>query len=165
MALLNDGKYGHSVIGGILEMSLVRGPLSPDPFADEGEHHFSYALFPHEGTWVSGKVVQAAQAFNASMVVTTGATSATGGGCVSVSGVELGFGALKEAHDRDGFVFRVYEPHGNRGESTLNFDRPVKQAACINLPEDDIEGFVSSGGREVSIHVRPFELVSLLLEF
>jgi alpha-mannosidase len=165
VALLNDGKYGHSVVGGVIGMSLVRRPLSPDPFADEDEHHFSYALFPHEGTWVSGKVVQAAQAFNATMVVTTRATSATGGGFVSVSGVELGFGALKKAHDRDGLVLRVYEPHGARGLSTLSFQRPVKNPTRVNLLEEDIEGFVNFEGNEVTISPRPFELVSLLLEF
>jgi alpha-mannosidase len=33
VALLNNGKYGHSVLGNTLGISLVRGPLHPDPFA------------------------------------------------------------------------------------------------------------------------------------
>jgi alpha-mannosidase len=165
VALLNDGKYGHSVVGGTIGVSLVRGPLHPDPFADEGEHHFGYALFPHVGNWVEGKVVQAAQAFNAPMVAASGSVPATSDGFVTISGVELGFGALKQAHDRAGIVLRVYEPHGSRGMSMLTFDRPVANATLVNLLEEDVEGYVTVDGNKVTISLRPFELVSLLLEF
>jgi alpha-mannosidase len=99
------------------------------------------------------------------MVVTTGATPGDGNGFVSVSGLEPGFGALKMAHDRDGVVLRIYEPHGSRGTTTLAFDRPVKSATRVNLLEEDITGDVTVDSNAVSIGVRPFELVSLLLEF
>ena len=36
VALLNDAKYGHSAHGNVLTLSLLRGPLYPDPGADEG---------------------------------------------------------------------------------------------------------------------------------
>lgn len=165
VALLNDGKYGYSVVGGTIGVSLVRGPLHPDPFADEGEHHFSLALYPHAGNWVEGKVVQAAQTFNAPMVVTSGSGAAAPEGFVRMSGLEVGFGALKQALDRQGVVLRVYEPHGSRGTSALTFDRPVKDAGRVNLLEEDIEGDVTVDGNDVSIALRPFEIVSLLLEF
>ncbi len=163
VALLNDGKYGYSVRGSTLGVSLVRGPLHPDPFADEGEHHFSLALYPHAGNWAEGQVVQAAQAFNAPMVVTSG-SSQTPDGFVRTSDLEVGLGAFKRAHDRDGVVLRLYEPHGSRGAATLTFDRPVKRARRVNLLEEDIEGDVTVDGNAVSITLRPFELVSLLLE-
>jgi len=164
VALLNNGKYGHSVLGGTLGLSLVRGPLHPDPFADEGEHHFAYALYPHTGTWVEGGVVAAAQAFNAPLVATTGRADAANTGFVTVSGLELGFGALKQASDRDGLVLRVYEPHGNRGQSTLTFDRDVRAARYVSLLEEDVDGDLHHDGNAVTIDLRPFEVVSLLLE-
>ena len=40
VALLNDGKYGHSVRDNVLGLSLVRSPVYPDPLADEGEQSF-----------------------------------------------------------------------------------------------------------------------------
>ena len=36
VALLNDAKYGYSAHGNLLTLSLLRGPLYPDPGADEG---------------------------------------------------------------------------------------------------------------------------------
>ncbi len=166
VALLNNGKYGHSVLGGTIGLSLVRGPLYPDPFADEGEHHFAYAIYPHVGDWVSGGVVRAAQEFNAPLVATTGSVDSTTSPLVEVSGLELGFSALKKAHDREGLVLRLYEPHGSSGKSTLTFSRPLKAATRVTiLEEDHAESTVETTGDTVTLNLRPFELVSLLLEF
>lgn len=164
VALLNDGKYGYNVVAGTIGVSLVRGPLHPDPFADEGAHHFSLALLPHSGNWVEGKVVQAAQAFNAPMVVTRG-TPATSDPFVRLDGLELGLSALKRAHDGDGLILRLYEPHGSRGKTMLTFDRPVSSARRVNILEEDTEDEATVDGNAVSIDLRPFELVSLRLVF
>ena len=50
-ALLTDSKYGYSLRGNVIGLSLLRSPIYPDPFADEGEHEFIYALYPHSGDW------------------------------------------------------------------------------------------------------------------
>ncbi|KAH9368692.1 hypothetical protein HPB48_004711 [Haemaphysalis longicornis] len=49
LSLLNTSKYGHAVHGNVLRLSLLRAPKSPDPDADMGHHHFTYALMPHQG--------------------------------------------------------------------------------------------------------------------
>jgi alpha-mannosidase len=166
VALLNNGKYGHSVLGGTIGLSLVRGPLYPDPFADEGEHHFAYAIYPHNGDWVTGGVVRAAQEFNAPLIATTGSTESVTTSLVEVTGLELGFSALKKAHDRDGLVLRLYEPHGSSGKSTLTFNRPLKSATRVTLMEENhTESTATVSDNTVTLNLRPFELVSLLLEF
>src|SRR5215210_7480959 len=58
VALLNDGKYGHSAKGNVVGISLLRSPLYPDPFADEGEHRFTYSLFTHQGDWTAAEVAR-----------------------------------------------------------------------------------------------------------
>jgi alpha-mannosidase len=165
VALLNDSKYGFSAHGGTLGVSLVRGSLFPDPTADEGEHEFTYSLFPHQGTWVTGGVTQEARALNSPLVaVATGTDARSRESFVTPSGIELGFAALKKAHDRDGVVLRVYEPHGDRGPVTLTFGRPVTSVLKVNLLEEDVDGgalTVENGA--VTFDVRPFEVVSLLV--
>ncbi|MDQ3793432.1 MAG: alpha-mannosidase, partial [Actinomycetota bacterium] len=64
VALLNDGKYGHSARGNVLGISLLRSPLYPDPLADEGEHRFTYSLLPHPGDWTEAGVTREAFALN-----------------------------------------------------------------------------------------------------
>ncbi len=72
VALLNDGKYGHSARDNVLGISLLRGPLYPDPLADEGEHRFTYSLFPHPGDWTGAGVTREAFALNSPLVVAEG---------------------------------------------------------------------------------------------
>lgn len=43
VALLNYGKYGHDIHGNVMRLSPLRAPTCPDPFADRGEHRFTYA--------------------------------------------------------------------------------------------------------------------------
>jgi len=48
-SLINESKYGYDAAGHTLRISLLRSPTDPDPNADRGHHHFSYALYPHAG--------------------------------------------------------------------------------------------------------------------
>ena len=167
VALMNDAKYGHSAVDGVLGMSLVRGAMHPDPFADEGEHDFTYAFFPHVGDWVDANVTAEARALNAPMVaVPVGADAQPSDPFVRNDGVVLGLGALKKAHDRNGLTLRVYEPHGIRGETSLTFDRPVKSVNRTNLLEEDAEGAdIEVDGNTLRFTVRPFEIITMVLEF
>lgn len=125
LSLLNDSKYGHSVHDGVLGLSLLRGPLYPDPTADEGEHRFVYSLFPHAGDWrgagMAGTVGQGDD-LNAPLCLVT----AQGGAGADwpehqsfvqlEAGPGLRLGSLKLAEDTDHLLLRLYEAHGSRGE-------------------------------------------------
>ena len=51
VSLLNDCKYGHEANGKTIRLSLLKGSVFPDESADLGQHHFTYALYPHAGSW------------------------------------------------------------------------------------------------------------------
>src|SRR5579859_7575126 len=51
VSVINQTKYGYDAVGNMLRLSLLRGPTWPDPEADQGHHHFHYAIYPHAGTW------------------------------------------------------------------------------------------------------------------
>ncbi len=162
VALLNDGKYGHSAKGNVLGISLLRSPLYPDPFADEGEHHFTYALFPHAGDWTTSGVVREALALNAPLFPLMGQREALPEefSLVRSERLELALGSLKLAEDGEGVILRLYEPHGARGESVLRFARRVLSAERTNLLEE-VEGEVDVHDDCVRLKVRPFEVVTL----
>jgi alpha-mannosidase len=175
VALLTDAKYGYSVHDNVLGLSLVRSPIYPDPWADEGEHHFTYSLFPHIGDWTDAEVVAEALALNSPLTV---ALAEPGGGSMPLeaslvslpveagllldAGVTLGLGALKRAEDGVGLIVRVYEPHGARGTAILQFGAEVQSVQKVNFLEESIEDdAVAAEGRTVSLPVRPFEVVTL----
>ncbi|BBL79479.1 alpha-mannosidase [Rubrobacter xylanophilus] len=162
VALLNDGRYGHSALDNVLGISLVRGPLYPDPLADEGVHRLTYALYPHPGDWTRAGVVEEAFALNSSLVAVEGAPREAGG-FVEVGGLPLALGALKRAEEGEGFVLRFYEPRGARGRAVLRFGVPPARVRRTNLLEEPGEELGVEDGA-VSLEVRPFEVVSLLLE-
>jgi len=167
-ALLNDGKYGHSVRDNVLGISLLRGPLYPDPRADEGHHHFTYSLFPHPGDWTEAGVVEEAFALNSPLVALP---AGTGSGTLPVEwsfvraeGVKLALGSLKMAEDGRGVILRLYEPHGARGRCTLRFGSRVEKASRVNLLEEPEGEAPEVEGSEVRFQVRPFEVLTLRLE-
>src|SRR5829696_1048727 len=169
VALLNDGKYGHSARDNVLGISLLRSPMHPDPLADEGEHHFTYSLFPHEGDWTEAGVVGEAFALNSPLCVAE-ATPDTGelppeSSLAAVEGVALALGSLKRAEDGRGVILRLYEPHGARGKSILRFMGEIKRAERVNLLEEAAdETRLTTEGSTLRVEVRPFEVLTLRLE-
>ena len=63
-SLINESKYGYDAKGNLLRLSLLRSPTWPDPEADQGHQHFSYALYPHSGTWKQALTVRQGYDFN-----------------------------------------------------------------------------------------------------
>lgn len=166
VSVLNDGKYGHSVLGSVVGVTLLRGPVFPDPTADLGAHDFTYALLPHGRDWVEGGTVLEAFDLNSPLVVTAGRA---GGASVpvTVEGLPVMLGALKKAEaGTDGAVIlRFYEPHGARGQVRLC----VPPAWCVervNLLEEAPRAGLPAPQRHTDgwvLAVRPFEVVTLRL--
>ncbi len=137
IALLNNGRYGHHVSGGELSLSLLRSPVFPDPYADEGEHEFRYALFPHSGDWLAGGVPAEAADLNAALPVI--ATTGKGDGQwrpFGFDGLPLALGTLKAGGKGIGLVLRTYEPAGARGEVQVTLPTGWAFGAELDLLED-----------------------------
>jgi alpha-mannosidase len=163
VALLNDGKYGHSARDNVLGISLLRGPLYPDPLADEGEHSFTYSLFPHPGDWTDAGVTGEAFSLNSPVVAVRGGGEPAEYGFVAPGGVELALGGFKRAEDGRGVILRLYEPHGKRGSTALRFAfsaGSVKRANLLEEPEETVE--VEKG--KARLDVRPFEVLTLRVQ-
>jgi alpha-mannosidase len=64
VAILNDCKYGYAVQGSVMRLSLLRSPTAPDETCDRGNQKFSFAIYPHLGTYAESDVHQVAHIFN-----------------------------------------------------------------------------------------------------
>ena len=56
-AVLNDGKYGVSVLGSTIALSLLKSPLAPDMRADKGTQCFTYAFSAWNGSLAASGLV------------------------------------------------------------------------------------------------------------
>ena len=63
-SLINNSKYGYDARDNVLRMTLLRSPAAPDPDADRGPEHFTYALYPHGGDWKQAMSVHHGYEYN-----------------------------------------------------------------------------------------------------
>jgi alpha-mannosidase len=157
-ALLTDSKYGYSCYDGLLSISLLRSPKSPDPEADMGVHEFAYALVPHAGDWRDAGVLAQAAAFNAPLRRTAfeleGSFATVDGGLV--------LDTIKRAEDADAIVLRLYEPYGGRGVARIRLAVRFSAARRTNLLEDDGDALEVFDG-EIVVPFRPREVITVKL--
>ncbi len=163
VSLLNDGKYGHSAHKNVLGLTLLRSPVFPDPLAEEGEHHFTYSIYPHEGDW-RGHTILEAHDLNAPLQACV-VPASSGKWSLSQSFMQIGgnglrLSSLKKAEDSDDIVLRLYEAVGGRGSAKLETELDVKKAVNINFLEDQI---TSSNAAGFEVNYTPFSVISLKL--
>ena len=115
MALLNDSKYGHSALGSLMRLSLLRSPKNPDPRADMGAHRIRYALMPHAAAVQDAGVPEEAAALNAPLLLLASLAAAPPARPAPTSLFSLPhcgavLDAVKRAEDGSGdLILRLYE--------------------------------------------------------
>jgi alpha-mannosidase len=148
----------------VLGISLLRSPIYPDPYADEGEHEFIYAIYPHRSTWRNG-TIQAARYLHSSLRFTRLDDPAIHPSLLQVHGDPVEFAALKKAEDSNDIILRLYEAHGCRANTTIELARPLRSASLVNVLEANDELLVVEQQHRIKLSFRPFQVISLRLEF
>ena len=175
VALLNDGKYGHSCRDNVMGLSLLRGPKFPDEHADQGTHEFTYALMPHGGDWRAAGVAAEAEALNRPLRALTAPAEQTGAirgtwapfAIAAEGAAGVGVAAVKQAENDDRLIVRLFEQHGGRGAAVLTWDQPIREVQRADLLERALPGAtpaaVSRSGSTTTVRIplRPFELVTI----
>ncbi len=158
VALLNDCKYGYDVIGDVMRLSLLRGPGWPDPEADQGTHHFAYALLPHKGDLrAPGGVIAQAEWFNLPLRFAPGRGD---GRVLTIDRPGVSVEAVKWADSGDAVVVRLCEVWGTRGPVRVTLDRPFVSVSRTDVLERTVAPLESRDG-SVEFELTPFELVTL----
>jgi len=167
-SLLNDCKYGYDAKGNVLRLSLLRSPEWPDPHADEGEHEFTYSLYPHGGTWREAQTVRRGYELNYRLVVSQ--TERHEGpvpprySFVQIEPDNVVLTAVKKAEDDSALVLRFYEWAGREGDVTLHIPAGARSATEADLMERSMADVPLKGGT-VTIHTKPYEIKTVKVNF
>ncbi|WJH37490.1 hypothetical protein N6H14_25535 [Paenibacillus sp. CC-CFT747] len=178
LAVLNNGKYGCSVQGSTLSLTLVRSSYEPDNFPDRGDHEFAYAVYPHASDWKDSQADRRAWEFNQPMTVYAreagGAPAPEPFGAIRVeelgpSGWQPSRGllatALKPAYTSSGsskdVILRILEPHGRAVRARIVFSFPVSFVEEVNLVEDAIRRLSLDNNLLDLGTVKPADLLTL----
>lgn len=149
-AVLNDAKYGISMNGNALELTLLRGAAAPEMRADNMVHHFTYAFTAWEGDFGSCDVVRQGYELNEKPVVLKGSTPSFS--MLSCDNPNVMIETVKAAIDGSGdLIVRLYESKKASGTARVQLNFPVKCAySCDMLEQKQEEIFVTNGVMELS---------------
>ena len=173
LSLLNDCKYGHDIRDNVIRLSLLRGPTSPDPEADQGEHRFRYSLLPHAGRW-DERSVAAAYALNDPLILWIKKTKDEGrrtdieipvlrpSSFVKADLPSVVIETIKHAEDGQGIIVRLYESQRRRGDLTLSYSFPLARAWRTNLLEENQEE-IECAGDCLTVPIKPYQILTLRL--
>jgi alpha-mannosidase len=180
VALLNDAKYGYKVKGNVLDLNLLRSVPYPGPrlvsdedvqpgephhaYTDQCDHVFTYALYPHIGDHVEGRVVQAGYELNVPLrIVSTDVHEGTEPIEASLLQVDVPnviVEAVKMAEDSSDITIRLYECERRGTRATIHFNWSVRSAVETDLLEQDIQT-LEIERNSVRLAFRPFEIKTL----
>ena len=107
-AVLNNCKYGVSMNGNSLELTLLRASASPEMRADNKVHHFTYAFTAWEGSFMDSDVVRQGYELNVKPYVAAG--SGQDFSLLSIDRANIILDTMKPAEDGSGdIILRLYE--------------------------------------------------------
>jgi alpha-mannosidase len=169
LSLLNKDKYGYDAVGNTLRLSLLRSPTWPDPEADQGHHHFHYAVYPHAGTWKDALTVRHGWAYD--YPLTAVATTAHGGSLpaqhsfASAGPDNVVLTAVKKAEDANGLIFRVYEWAGKEATAEFHVPPGATTATVTNLMETPEGSPLEVAGGVVRVPIHPYEILTIRVDY
>lgn len=168
-SLINDSKFGYDDVGNVLRLSLLRSPASPDPNADRGHQHFSYALYPHASDWKAAMTVRHGYNFNYPLTAMqvgshTGTMPATHS-FVSVARDNVVLTAMKKAEDSNALIFHLYEWAGKSANVAIDLPTGATSAEETNLLEQPMGSPLPLKGDSVTVPIQPYEILAFQVNY
>jgi alpha-mannosidase len=170
LALLNRGKYGHSVTGSALGLTLLRSSFFPDVLPDVGRHEICWTLLPHENA-TNAELTRAGLGFNVPFetlqLKEQKGTLAESDTLVCSKSDGFIVTGVKMSEDGDGIVVRGYDASGKGGDAEIALGRPIAAVIKTNILEQRMDGpdpkiaIPSVNSQSVIVATRPWEIVTL----
>jgi len=168
LSLLNDCKYGYDAKGNVLRLSLLRSPEWPDPHADEGQHEFTYAIYPHAGSWRDAQTVRRGYELNYPLL-SRQMEKHQGHlkdefSFLSVGADNVVVTAVKKAEDDSALIIRFYEWAGKTGDVQVRLPSGATAAAETDLMERPTVNLALQGGT-IAVPTKPYEIMTVRVQF
>jgi alpha-mannosidase len=162
VAVLNDCKYGLSVKGNSINLTLLKSAMAPDMTADKGLQVFTYAVFAWKGSLAESGVIREAYDLNVPVMVVSG--NGGQGSLFSLDKENIVIETVKPAEDGSpDVIVRLYEASRGATRCTLSTTLPAKSAAETNLVEEAVGKLELVDGK-ITLDFRPFEIKTIRLQ-
>lgn len=162
VAILNDCKYGISVEGSDIRLSLHKGGCRPDPRGDMGEHACIYSLLPHIGDFGAETVILPAYSFNYSPIVKSGVGLYES--FASVDNTNIIIETIKPCEENQkAYIMRLYEAEGTFTNAKVILGTSPEAVELTNMLEERLESLPIRKEIELSFH--PFEIKTIKVSY
>lgn len=173
VAVLNDCKYGCDVHDSVMRLTLIKSGIFPDPQADQGMHHFTYALYPHKGDFRCGRVIQEAYDLNCPLTAQITEGIQTGDwSFLQIKEENILADTVKKSEDGNDLILRFYEAYGmrTRVHASLPLLSNFKAVECDLMEEIDSDHLVPAAQRYLKqddqyleFEMKPYEITTIRL--
>lgn len=166
-AILNDCKYGISVNGHTMELTLLRAAVVPDRYTDRKQHTFVYAFTAWEGSFYDSDAVK--QGYELNTEVSVKERACTGFSAFHVEQENVILETVKLAEDGSGdLILRLYESKKARTDTILHMNLEsmgisVCGAALCDMLEQEKEA-LEVRNNTLSLSLEPFEILTVRLK-
>ena len=165
VALLNDCKYGYRVKGSTLDLALLRSPVHPDRFADQGAHEFTYSLLPHAGSLPDSRVMDEAANLNRSALLVDGFQAGKFQAPCRVDSDGIRLEVVKRAEKGDSLILRLVEISGRHSRGELRYAAKPLRVVATDLMEWNDGPALKLRGNALALELKPFEILTLRAVF
>jgi alpha-mannosidase len=162
IAILNDCKYGISVEGSDIRLSLHKGGCRPDPRGDAGIHECVYSLQPHIGSFNAGNVVLPAYSLNIRPIIRPGRSDFKSFARVDCDNIIIE--TIKPCEENQkAFILRLYETEGTFTRTRLTLGIECKAVEMTNMLEEITSKFKNP--KDLVLEFRPFEIKTIKIGY
>lgn len=158
VSILNDCKYGISVDGNVLGLSLHRGGCSPDDRGDRGVHCFTYSLFPHNNGF-GIDTVREGYLLNYRPIITKGGSELIKP-LFTVDADNVIIETVKISEDGNGYIIRLYEAECNETNFILKAGFDFCKVMETNMLEENLKE-LDSMDNAIELKIKPFEIKTI----
>ena len=162
VALLSDYLYGYRCEEGVMSVTMLRASQHPDQYPEVGFRAFKLGIAVSSSTL--SELYSIASRMTGELPYITNKTHKgnlpLNGHFLTLEGSVVSC-ALKTPEDGSkGFVMRLHETEGEKGETAVNFTVPPAEVVLTDIHENPIPGGILNGNKFV-FNINPNELITL----
>jgi alpha-mannosidase len=172
--LANDCKYGHSLDGSTLRLTLIRSSYDPDILPEIGQHEMRLAIRPFAGDLSVAEAIKEGVVLNRPIrAVGTGVHVGdlpANGQLVEILPAAVIVSGLKKAEEGNGLVLRLFNPTDRAVAAKLKLNssllpKPSKAVESDLMERPMAKSAARLAGNTVSVNVPGRGIVSVRVEF
>ena len=161
-AVLNDCKYGISVEGNEMALTLLRAAASPQMRADNGSQMFTYSFYAWEGGFAECDVIRQGYELNSGLRVTRGDAGIYS--FLDIGRKNIILETVKPAEDGSGdMILRFYEAAGAAVETDIRFHAEIEGLWECSMLEERRKELAQKGG-ELRLGFGAFEIKTIRMQ-